>query len=169
MKYTTMVIALAVLLLAACQYESPFTKEHSIAIDSAVLGLWEPKSDGDTEDAEQDELMMILKYSDTEYLIHYPTGEDGIYYRGYPIEIGGIACVQLQIIGSNEGPPETDETELFYAVSYQLTAGQLEIKTLNTDLVDKDLKTTDELQKAFLQHKDNNDLFIDPELFRKKE
>jgi hypothetical protein len=167
MKYI-MMFALAVLLLAGCEYESPFTKEHSIAIDSAVLGLWEPKIDGDEDTAEQDEIMMILKYSDTEYLIHYPTVEDGIYYRGYPIKIGGKSCVQLQVIGTNDGPPKKDETELFYAVSYQLTDSGLEIRTLNTDLVDDELKTTEELRKAFLKHKDNKDLFKDPVVFRKK-
>ncbi len=167
MKYIMMVFAVAILLLAGCEYESPFTKEHSIAIDSAVLGLWEPKSD-EGENSKQDELMMILKYSDTEYLIHYPTGKDGIYYRGYPIKIGGISCVQLQIIGTNDGPPKKDETELFYAVSYQLTDRQLEIKTLDTDLVNDDLKTTDELRKAFLKHKDKKDLFKNPGVFRRR-
>jgi hypothetical protein len=168
MKVIMVMFAMAVLLLAGCRYESPFTTEHRIAIDSAVLGLWEPKPDGDAEDPEQDELMMILKYSNTEYLIHYPTGKDGIYYRGYPIQIGGMSCVQLQVIGANDGPPEKDETKLFYAVSYELTEGELQIKTLNTDLVKDDLKTTEELRKAFLTHKDNKDLFKDLGVFRKK-
>ena len=168
MKSIMMMFTMAVLLLAGCEYESPFTTEQSIAIDSAVLGLWEPKPDGEEDDSEQDDLMMILKYSDTEYLIHYPTGKDGIYYRGYPIKIEGISCVQLQIIGTNAGAPKKDETELFYAVSYQLTEGQLEIKTLDTDLVNDDLKTTDELRKAFLKHKDNKDLFKGPGVFRKR-
>jgi len=167
MKCMMVLLSIAVLLLVGCDYDSPFTKEHSIAIDSSVLGLWEPKTDAG-EDSKQDELMMILKYSDTEYLIHYPTGKDGIYFRGYPIKIGSISCVQLQIIGTGDGPPKKDKTELFSAVSYQLTDGQLEIKTLDTDLVNDDLKTTDELRKAFLKHKDNKDLFKDPGVFRKR-
>jgi hypothetical protein len=28
--------------------------------------------------------MMILIYSDTEYMIHHPVRDDGIYYRAYP-------------------------------------------------------------------------------------
>jgi hypothetical protein len=168
MKCIMMVFTIAALLLAGCDYESPFTEEHSIAIDSAVLGLWEPKPDGDEEDSEQDELMMILKYSDTEYLIHYPTGDDGIYYRGYPITVGGISCVQLQIIGTADGPPKKNKTERFCAVSHQLTDSGLEIRTLNTDLLDDDPKTTEELRKAFLKHKDDEDLFNDPGVFRKK-
>ena len=167
MKYMKL-FAIVGLLVAGCVYESPFTTEHNIAIDSAVLGLWEELKPDKGVEPKEDEQMMILKYSDTEYLIHYPTGKDGIYYRGYPIKIGGISCVQLQIIGTDDGPPKKDETELFHVVSYQLTDGQLEIKTLDTDLVNDDLKTTEELHKAFLKHKENKDLFKDPGVFRKK-
>ncbi|MCU0857125.1 MAG: hypothetical protein MUC65_01810 [Pontiellaceae bacterium] len=163
-----MLFAIAGLLLVGCEYESPFTTEHSIVIDSAVLGLWEPKPD-EGKEPKEGERMMILKYSDTEYLIHYPAGEDGIYYRGYPIKIGGISCVQLQIIGTKDGPPRKDEADLFYVVSYQLTDSGLEIKTLNTNVVDDDLKSTEELHAAFLKHKENKDLFNDPEVFRRKE
>ena len=111
--------------------------------------------------------MMILKYSDTEYLVHYPTGKDGLYYRAYPVKIGGVSCVQLQVIGTSDGPPEKDEKELFHVVSYQLMGGKLEIRTMNADLVDDDLKTTNELLEAFLKHKDNKDLFNNPGVFRK--
>jgi len=163
-----MLFAIVGFLVAGCEYESPLTTEHNIAIDSAVLGLWEELKPDEGVEPKEDEQMMILKYSDTEYLIHYPTGKNGIYYRGYPIKIGGISCVQLQIIGTDDGPPKKDETELFHVVSYQLTDGQLEIKTLDTDLVNDDLKTTEELHKAFLKHKENKDLFKDPGVFRKK-
>ena len=165
MKYRVMVPVLVFLLLAGCAYESPFTSEHNIAIDPAVLGLWEPQADGDEESGQEG--LMVLKYSDTEYLIHYPTGKDGIYYRGYPIKIGGIACVQLQVIGTHDGPPKKDEKKLFHAVSYRLTDSGLEIRTLNTELVEADLKTTEELRKAFLKHKGNKDLFKDPGVFRR--
>ena len=36
---------------------------------------------------------------------------------------------------------------------------------LNTDLVSDDLKTTDELREAFLKHKDDKDLFVQPGVF----
>jgi len=165
MKYIMMIFAMALLLLVGCEYEAPLTKNHSIAIDPALLGLWE-EIPNEGESSDQDDRMMILKYSDTEYLIHYPT-EDGIYYRGYPIKIEGISCVQIQIIGTDDGSPEKDETELFHVISYLLREGQLEIKVLNTDLVDDDLKTTDKLVQAFLEQKDNKELFTDPGLFRR--
>ena len=166
MKYVIALLSLAGLLLVGCEYESPLTKDHNLAIDSALLGLWEEIPD-EGGNSEPDDRMMILKYSDTEYLIHYPTGDDGIYYRGYPIKIGGISCVQLQAIGTEDGPPETDEKDLFHVASYRLTNSGLEIKLLDTDLVDDALKTTDELVRAFLEQKDNKELFTDPGLFRR--
>ena len=167
MKFIMMMFATIIFMLVGCQYESPLTKELNIAIDPAVLGVWEPIQDKNDK-PQQDERMIILKYSDTEYLIHYPPGaNDEAYYRGYPIRIGGLSCVQLQIIGTDDGPLQNDEKDLFLVASYRLTGGKLEIKTLNTDLVDKDLKTTDGLRKAFLKHEDNKDLFKDPGFFRK--
>jgi len=88
MKCKLALLTAAVLLITGCEYESPLTKEHNIAVDSAVLGLWEAIPDKG-EEPKQNERMMVLKYSGTEYLIHYPVGKDGAYFRGYPIKIGG--------------------------------------------------------------------------------
>lgn len=167
MKYIMMMFATAAVLLVGCKYETPLTKEHTIAVDPAVLGVWEPIQDTDDQ-SKQNERMVILKYSETEYLIHYPPGRnDEAYYRGYPIKIGGISCVQLQIIGTDDGPLQIHEKNLFHVVSYRLTDGQLEIKSLNTDLVNDELKTTGSLRDAFLKHKDSKELFKDPAVFRK--
>lgn len=162
----SVLLIMAALFLAGCEYEAPLTEEHSIAVDPAVLGLWEPAPD-EGDDPAEDEQLMVLKYSDTEYLIHYPVGKDGTYYRGYPIRIGGILCVQLRIIGTEDGPSEKDEKRLFHVASYQWIDDKLEIKVLNTDLVSDDLKTTEELREAFLNNKENKELFVDPGLFRK--
>ena len=168
MRRMMVLLAASVWLFAGCEYIAPLTDEHSIAVDSSVLGLWEliPEEGKETK---QDERMMILKYSETEYLIHYPAGEGGLYYRAYPIKIKDVSCVQLQVIGSEDGLPEKDETELFHVASYRLVDGRLEIKTLNTDLVKDDLKTTNALREAFIKHKDNKDLFKYPEVFKKAE
>ena len=167
MKYVMALLTVTVLLLAGCEYESPLTKEHTIAVDSALLGLWEPVPD-EGDEPKQDERMMILKYSDTEYLIHYPPrGNDEVYYRGYPIKIDGVSCVQLQIIGTDGGPLPKDEKDLFHVGSYQLANGVLEIKLLNTDLVNHDLKTTEALEQSFLKHKRSKNLFTNPGRFRR--
>ena len=127
MKCKLALLTIAALLITGCEYESPLTKEHNIAVDSAVLGLWEAIPDKG-EEPKQNERMMILKYSGTEYLIHYPVGKDGVYFRGYPIKIGGVSCVQLQAIGTDDGPPEKDEKDLFHVVSHRLAGAELESK-----------------------------------------
>jgi hypothetical protein len=167
MKRVVMLVLVA-LFLVGCEYESPLTKEHSISVDSVVLGLWELVPEKG-KDPDQNQRMMILKYSGTEYLIHYPTGKDGMYFRGYPIKIGNVPCVQLEFIGTEDGPLDKDNKELFHVVSYALANGELKIKTLNTDLVDDELKDSGALRKSFLKHKGNKGLFTNPGKFRRIE
>lgn len=159
-------------LFAGCEYETSLTDEHKIPVDNAALGLWEavpeksrvsdPK---DTVSGSKDR-MIVLKYTDTEYLIHYPTGDEGFYFRGYPVRIGGISCVQIQLIGDSNGAIKTGERK-YQVVSYQFVTGELEIKTLNTNLVEKNIKDRNKLKKAFLKNKNKGELFINPVRFRK--
>jgi hypothetical protein len=166
MRCASVLVIITVLFLAGCKYETPLAKEQNILVDSSVLGLWEPQSEK-REKTGAAERMMILEFSDTEYLIHYPPGgNDEAYYRGYPIQIGGISCVQLQIIGTEDGVPKKDIKDLFHVVTYGLKNGILEIRTLNTDLIGSNLKTMEALVKAFLIHKENKDLFNNPVRFK---
>lgn len=166
MRYVVALLIMTVLFFAGCIYEKPLVKEHATPVDSSVLGLWVPQPNAG-EAAGADERMIILKFSDTEYLIHYPPGgKDEAYYRGYTIRIGGISCVQLEVVGNGDGVPDKDVKDLFAVISYALKNGILEIRRLNTDLVSDDLKTTEALVKSFLNHKDNKDLFTDPVRFR---
>jgi hypothetical protein len=162
---TVLSLTTAAFLVAGCEYEAPLTTEHSISIDPAILGLWTPVPK-QGKDPNPDNRMLILRYSDTEYLIRSPTGKDGIYYRGYPIDIEGVSCVQLEVIGVEEAPIESDEKELFHIASYDFKNGFLEISLLNTDLVDKHLKDTDTLRKAFLENKNNKELFRNQNRYR---
>ena len=161
-----MLLVGVVLLCAGCRYEAPLAEEHIVPIDSAVLGLWAyvPEKGEQPGPSEQ---MLILPYSDTEYLIHYPIGKDGMYFRGYLIRIGDVPCVQLQLLGDEDGPVGKDEKELFHVASYRLADGELEIRMLNTDLVDDDLKDTATLRAAFGKHQNSAELFAEPGRFRK--
>ena len=163
MKHIAVLTLLAALLVAGCHYEAPLSAEDDIPIDSAVLGLWEPVTEAG-ETPEEGERMLILRYSDTEYMVHYPTGENALYYRCYPVKIDGVACVQLEIIGSRNGTPG-DEKDLFHVASYRLADHELEIELLNTGLVDDSLTTTEALAEAFRKHRDNKELFAYPEKF----
>ena len=163
MKATAALLVTAVLLLAGCVYESPVTAEHTIPIDRSVLGVWRSVPEKGKEPG--DVRMMVLRYSDTEYLVHYPAGKDGLYYRGYPVQVGKVSCVQLEVIGTEDGPLDKDAKELFCVVSYSLANGELEVKVLNTDLVGKELKNSEALRGAFLEYQGDKDLFTGPARF----
>lgn len=156
----------SVLLFGGCEYETALTEEHALAIDPAVTGHWEHfrVQGGQTVVGDR---MTILKYSETEYMVHYPAVENGFYFRAYPMEIGGISCVQLQVIGTPYGPPDPEETTLFHVVSYRLTDGNLEIWTLNPEIVDYSIRDPEKLRAAFLEQKDHPVLFDDPGVFRR--
>ena len=156
----------AVLFFCGCEYEAALTEDHTIPVDSSVLGLWEiVPEDGN----EKKERMMILKFSATEYIIHYPVGEDAMYFRAYPIKPGGVSCVQLQAIGTHEGPPSEGEKNLYHVASYRLENEKLEIRLLNEELVDDELKTSETLTHSFLKQRQNKKLFVNPGKFRRVE
>lgn len=172
MRINAMLLIMSALLLAGCLYESPLIKEHSLAIDTSSLGLWQLIPD-EGEEADPEEKMMILRYSDTEYMVHYPiSGNEVFYYRAYPIKIGNRSYIQIEVIGSEDGPidpQESDSKEIYHVVSYTLEAGVLTITTLNSNLIDEDLKDSAALMKAFIENQDNKELFNDPGKFRKVE
>lgn len=159
-----MSILMAVLLFG-CEYEAPIFLKEDIPVDPEVLGLWEPIPDKGEEPL--DERMVVMKFSDSEYLIHYPVGKYGMYFKGYPVRFEGISCVQLQAIGTSKGPIKKDEKELFHVASYRVEEGGIEVRVLNFNLIDDKLKTTEELREAFLKHKDHKDLFREPVKFRR--
>ena len=165
MKLKIIFMIALIFLIAGCEYETSLTDEHIIAVDKAVLGLWESVPVKNEASGPKDRLM-VLKYTETEYLVHYPTGDEGFYFRGYPVGIGGISCVQIRMIGDSNGDIKTGERK-YHVVSYQFVNGELEIKTLNTDLVDKNLKDRNKLKKAFLTNKNKGELFRNPVRFKK--
>jgi hypothetical protein len=165
MKHTIILSVAAALLFSACRYDKPLEANHTLAIDPALIGVWESVSE---DGSGPDQRLLILKFSDTEYCIRQNEGKSGIYYRAYPIAPGGVSCIQLQVIGTNEGGLKTDKPfEAFEVMSYQIKGGELVARTLNGDLINTELKTTEKLQKAFLEHKGNANLFIDPKPFRR--
>ncbi len=166
MKKIAFFLTISVFLMFGCIYEIPLVEEHTIPIDQSVLGLWEAIPEKG-EKSENPEKMMVLKFSETEYIVHYPIDKDGMYFRAYPIKIGDISCVQIQLIGTGEGSVEKDTKEIYHVISYQLSNNILEIKMLNPDLVDKNLKDIKSLKEAFLKNKDNENLFKDPGKFKK--
>lgn len=165
MKHAIMSVIAVTLFIAGCQYLAPLSEEHTISIDPSIIGLWEEVPEGGRP-PDPDDRMLILKYSDTEYLVHYPTRKDEMYYRAYPIRVDGLPCVQIQLIGTADGDVKKGDRK-YQVATYTIANGELEIKTLNTDLVDKDLPDTASIRQAFLKNKDNKGLFTNPGKFRR--
>jgi len=112
--------------------------------------------------------MMVLQYSPTEYCIHYSAKEEPMYFRGYTVTIGGVPCVQLQLLGINNEPAGRQGKELFHVAAYERVNGDLVVRTLNPDLVDPGLKDPAAFTQAFLKHKDSAELFTNPCRFRRR-
>ena len=166
MKRFSILAAVFTLILAACTYDAPITEEHSIPIDQALLGLWEPLPRDDQGPGDMEQLL-VLKFSDTEYQIINIDGDSVTYFRGYAIEVEGVPAVQLEFLGDDDGPVDETAEKRYSVASYQLVNGELEVSFLNTDLVDEDLETSEAIRQAFVAHKDDKDLFTNPVMFRK--
>lgn len=148
--------------MTGCIYDAPLESDHAVPVDPAVLGTWQS---ADPEETEK-ETMVILPFSETEYLVHYPADpEDGMYFRAYAINVAGVACVQLELLGSHKGR-ETGNTR-FQVVTYRLADGQLEIRILNENLVGSDLSGRAALRDAFTKHASDPELFTNPGTFKR--
>jgi hypothetical protein len=165
MRALTPVLALVLVLLSSCVYKAPVTTNHTIPVDSAVLGVWQAVPEPG-KDLGADERMLVLKYSDTEYMVRYPSGKDAMFFRGYPIKLGNLRCVQIQLLGE-KGQPVNDEDRKYQVVAYKLADGVLELRTLNADLISNRLATSADLLKAIKANIANSDLFKDPGKFKK--
>lgn len=172
-------LSAAALMLSGCIYEAPLVAENKLPIDPAIVGLWEPVSEegkepernGDNplkkilEKSPEDSRLLILQFSEKEYMI---SESNNIHYRAYSIELGGKRCVQLQVISTNGGPMDwkDEKPRPFLVCFFEIKNGELAVHTLNEGLVSGDLRTTAELQEAFLKNKDNPELFEKPTIYR---
>lgn len=164
MKMLYAFLIAATLALAGCEYTAPLNDEHEIDISPNVLGHWQENSTNESDSPDQ---MIILRASDTEYLVHYIVGADSMYFRAYPINIAGIDCVQLELIGDAKGNPGQAQAKRYHVVRYELVDEQLVISTLNTAIVSTELDSMRKLRRAFSENKNNLDLFHDPGRFSK--
>ena len=152
---------LSVFFLAACEYDVPLTTDHNIAVNAAILGTWEAAS----LDGGEDDILRIFRFSDTEYLVH--DAEDDTYFRAYEIEIGGVKAVQMEFLGDDDKPVAPDGKNRYLVASYKFVNEYLEVRLLNSELVNDEITETEALRAAFIEHKENPGLWGDPGLFRR--
>ncbi|HEX2767690.1 MAG TPA: hypothetical protein VHN12_00255 [Geobacteraceae bacterium] len=164
MKHFLLSLLFLLLSVAGCEYQEPLYEKQNISIDQALLGLWEPAPEKN-EPKPSGEWILALKYSDTEYLIHYHTGSDSMYFRAYPLKVGDISCLQLQLIGNDSGP--LAKTDPAWQVAFVTRTGdEVTIRMMNTSVVGRDLRGPG-LREAFLKNSKNTNFFREPVKFRR--
>ena len=168
MKKYLMPIVVAIILTACCVHQAPITTEHAIAIDWDLLGLWEAVP-GEAKDDPTEDQMLILKWSETEYLAQFPRGEKGDFYRAYPVEIDGRLLLQAQSLGSDWGDIHEGDRVVYPILTYRIVEGILMISTLNTQVVDDKITDGDALREAIIANINRQDLFEPPTHFRRVE
>lgn len=89
-----------------------------------------------------------------------------MYFRAYPVKIGGISAVQLEVLGDDEALTE-DADDRYMIAAYRKVDGNLEVRTLNTGLFDTDVSDSGSLMAEILKNEDNPGLFNDPGLFKR--
>jgi len=163
MRKYGLITVFSLFVLTACVFDAPLVGEATLPIDETLLGTWESIPEG------TDSLARLVIHQDSAnlYVIEYSEGETVIYFKGWLAELEGIRFMQLEAIGDDEQPVENGTTDLFTVVSYALTDGKLEVRMLNTKVVNKDLADTASLQEAFSANSDNPELFEKPGQFRK--
>lgn len=162
MNYAILIPVIIAVMVVACEYKTPLSEVHSIPVDPTVLGLWQEVGDqGDKLDQ-----MLIIKYTETEYVVEYPVGPEAMFFRAYPIKIGDVSYVQVQVVGVSTGEQMRDDERGYDVISYRVSGDELEIKTLNRNLVDTKLDAAS-LREAFLKNAKNDNLFTNPGRFKR--
>ena len=164
MKKSIWILLLSIIFLTACEYDIPLTFDHSIPIDKSILGSWVYVPAANEND---NTMVRIHRFTDTEYSIHYKENDNDFYFRAYAVNIAGISAVQLELIAADDESVEQGQEDRYVVAQYTMVDSQLEIKTLNSKLVSRDMTDPEALRQALTEHKKNPELFIDPGLFKR--
>jgi hypothetical protein len=160
MKY--LVTFLIGLILVGCEYTVPLATEPKLKIDKEAIGLWQKQDENDKEDR-----LLVLPLDEKEYLVSLPAGTDkAMFARACLVEIGGETLVQMRWFGTAQADLATDGRVYQYAI-FSVVKDTLSVRMLNTGVVSKTVKSSDELAKAIAEGMDQPDLFREPMLFHR--
>lgn len=161
MKAKILACLIALLALSSCRFEYPFFVHSGIPIDRSILGTWQLTNKEGLTNPNTKERYIVLPYSKTEYLILSGAGgrEASAYYRGYPIPLEDHNAVQLEFIGTSDGPIETKNNDRYALISYEFKDGLLEIYMLDPTLIQQEPDSIKDLQKILNENLKNPDLF----------
>jgi len=149
-------------LLAGCDYTVPLVTTPEIEIDESALGLWQRlTAEGQTEQ------LLVLPLDKHEYLVSYPAGaKDAMFARACVCRIGDKTLVQLKWFGTGDARLP-DDNRVFQYASYSTQADRLTFRLLNTDVVNQDVASTEQLAKSIAANSDKPNLFKEGMVFTK--
>jgi hypothetical protein len=155
-----------VITLTGCDYEFPAAKDTGIAIDRTLLGRWRGR-ETDRQGKETVHDLLVLPFSESEYLVEYPAGPDALFCRAYHIKLGTVKAVQLQVIGTRDGPIQDRDAALYMVLDYELRDGKLVVRKLNKDALGAAPVSGTELTAAIQSVADHPELFHEPMTFER--
>lgn len=155
-------VLLPLFLLTSCVFDVPFEKSAKFPVQEELLGVWEEQA---PQESEQNRLL-VLKHSENEYLVAYPFAKKGMVFRAFDVELEGQRYLQVQWIGSDEGPVAESDRK-YHLLKVQVDGDELEIAMIAHELLGEKLTTSAELRSAFAEHKDQEGLFGEAVKFKR--
>lgn len=157
-------VLIATFLLTACVFEAPFEPEAKLPVDGRLLGSWEELVTSDKPAANR---LLVLQHSNHEYLVQYPLGDKAMFFRAYAIDLAEESHIQIQLIGTADGAVKSEDRK-YHLLKVTLKQDELEIRTIEPEVLGKDLRDAEALKAAFAAHKNDAKLFGDPVRFRRQ-
>lgn len=147
-------------LLTGCDYTVPLVTTPEVDLDPSILGLWQrPRQNDDPE------TLIILPLRPKEYFVSFSSDDTKtMYARGAIWRGAGGSLVQLDWFGAADGSVP-DDNETFQYASYALVGNKLHVRLLNSNVVSKEIATSDALARAIADNKDNPALFREEMVF----
>jgi hypothetical protein len=151
------------LCVAACSYDVPLAENQRLPLDPRLIGTWKATV---TESFGE---VTIGKYSPTEYSLRLSQDAFGSkFMRGYPINVDGVALIQLRLTDEHFNPQTGDGK--YFVISTDVESGTLIIKSLNLSASGNRTSSAD-LKALFLREKRDGKLsedFVSVDRFAKK-
>lgn len=157
---TLLMAAVSMFLLNSCVFDSPFESNAKIPTDANLLGRWDEVSEKNPN------RMLVLQHSANEYMVQYPVKENGMFFRAYPVDLGGVTYVQLQLIGTAEGPVKAEDRK-YHLFKVTAKEDSMELCAINPEALGIKSGNPAALKAAFAKHKDDPGLFAKPSVFKR--
>jgi hypothetical protein len=152
---------LCILILTSCDYKVAIVNKPNVKIDNEVVGLWLRENDNEIK-----EKLLILQLNKYEYFISYPSGDKTMFATGCLFKLNGKKFVQLKWFGTVEGKIQTNN-HVYQYLKYRVNNDKLSIQLINTQIIDKNIKTSSELSMTIRKNINNSMLFNKPMIFEK--